>query len=113
MSAFKWARIALMLAEGDRHAPYYREALEHAGVQHEIVTTLCLSDLARVDVLLLTGYGELTSSQNTAICTWVRSGGHLVCSGGTWGLESILGLSEPLVHASNEVMRPVKEDRLW
>src|SRR5688572_5727038 len=113
MSAFKWARIALLLAGEDRHAPYYREAIEHAGLRHEPVDASCISDLARIDVLLLAGYGELTPEQNTTICNWVRGGGNVVCSGSTWGLESILGISEPLVHASNETMAREKDDRLW
>jgi hypothetical protein len=113
MHAFKWAKIALLLAEEDRYAPYYREALDHAGVRHDVIAKQGLADLGRIDILVLAGYGQLTQAQEAAIATWVRGGGQLVCSGGFWSLSSILGVTDPTRHTSNETASPRQEDRLW
>lgn len=112
MSGFKWARTAVLLAEGDPHAPYYREALEHAGLRHEIVGLSDLNELSRCDVLVLAGYGSLAAGHEAAISAWVRQGGSLVCSGHTWGLASILGLTDER-HCSNGAMQGTQGDRMW
>lgn len=113
MEAFKWAHVALLLAEEDRYAPYYKEALDHAGLRHEVIQRPALADLGRIDVLLLAGYGSLSEAYSTAIAAWVRQGGVLVCSGGTWDLGPLLGLAEPFRHCTNEVIYPAGEHRQW
>lgn len=113
MEAFKWANVALLMADDDRHAPYYKEALDHAGLRHEVIKKSALADLGRVDVLLLAGYGSLSEPQTAAVSAWVRQGGMLVCSGGPWDLASLLGLAEPVLHCTNSVMSPAGEHRQW
>jgi hypothetical protein len=112
MSGFKWGRIALLLAEGDLYASYYREALDHSGIRYDLIEQQSVGELGRIDVLIVAGEGELSEVQETALNNWVRNGGHLIVTGGTWGLKDLLGIKDA-GHASNLVMEPTSEDRLW
>lgn len=106
-----WAKIGLFLAAGDGYAPYYREALEHFGLQFE-----CLPDvpqhLYEWHVLALSGYGELKHTDRARLLEWVEQGGSLIVSGSDWGLRTSLGLGEPR-HASNEVLVASPSERMW
>lgn len=109
-----WARIAYYLAPRDPMAAWYREALEHAGIRAERLGEWTPSELSRTHVLLLCGFGSLSSAQAEGIRTWVENGGCLVVSGGTWGLESLLGHLEGTArHVSVGYSKPIKPDRLW
>lgn len=95
-------------------AAWYRETLEHAGVRAEILAEWTPSEILRTHVLLLCGRGTLNSAQAHAVTAWVEAGGCLVVSGGTWGLETLLGLKpDSAVHRSVGYARPLGEDRLW
>ncbi|MFY9233106.1 MAG: hypothetical protein WAO58_01460 [Fimbriimonadaceae bacterium] len=113
MNGFKWARIVLLQAEDDPYAPYYLEALDHAGLRYETIDKGELADLSRLDVLVLAGYGHLDEARQEAVGAWVRQGGQLICSGSAWSLSPLLGLKEPLSHCSNEVISPSRQDRAW
>ena len=95
-----WARIGYVLAEGDAHAPYYREVLDHAGLRAEAVESF--GDVNSVDVLLLCGYGNVGSSEQVLV-DWVKAGGVLIVSGGTWNLRWFRDQR----HVSNSSLSPV------
>lgn len=108
MSDFKVARIALHIAPNDRYAPYFREAIGHAGILHEEVGSNLEHLLDGYDCLLLCGHGVLSLEQVEAISNWVDEGHSVVCCGDAWGLENILGL-EPTIEGigpSNDTMVP-------
>lgn len=113
MSARNWASIGIFSDPKDRYAPYYREALEHAGIGFTKVDVLSSNGLANTDVLLLCGYGKLQELQRRAVHDWIESGGIVVCSGSSWGLHAELGLDPESRHASRGVLEPADSDRLW
>jgi hypothetical protein len=113
METFGWARTAVVYAEGDRYAPFYREALEHAGLHFETLESVSGRELSRFNVLVLCGYGTLGSNALTVVQDWVKRGGCVVCTGSTWNLETILGLDHHQRHVSNALLVPSKTDRLW
>lgn len=115
MHDHEFARIALALAPDDPHAPYYREALEHAGIPFERLTAADFERLGDYDVLLLCGSGDLATTQRQQVHSWLRLGGGLVCSGSTWGMEDDLGVAAvPGRSPSRELVFPVvASDRAW
>lgn len=115
MHEHEFARIGLLLAPEDPHAPYFREALEHAGIPFDRLDFGALERLNEVDVLLLCGSGDLSSTQRQSVHSWLRLGGGLVCCGSTWGLEGDLGVSlVPDRSPSRELVFPVvASDRSW
>lgn len=86
-----WVKIAALCAPNDRYAPYYWEALDHAGFIYERLDTLAPQDLGRTHVLLLLGTEQLSSPIQQGILKWVEEGGQLVVSGSTWGFDAQLG----------------------
>lgn len=89
-----WAKICAHLAEGDPHAAWYREALHHAGIRVEVLEAWMPSEIQRAHVMLLCGTGSTSPAQQEGLRLWVQQGGCLVVSGGTWGLETLLGVAE-------------------
>ncbi len=87
-----FARIGVILAPEDRFAPWYLEALHQSGLVFEAITSGADEELAQFDVILLCGHGP-TSFGDFAF--WLQSTDPraLVVSGGTWGLEEMLGVT--------------------
>lgn len=109
-----WARIAYYLAPDDSMSAWYREALEHAGLRAERLGEWTPSELARTHVMLLCGRGSLNTLQAEGLGSWVENGGCLVVSGGTWGLEALLGhIPGSAKHVSVGYAKPLRSDRLW
>lgn len=111
-----FARLGLVIAQNDPHAAYYREVLEHAGLSFDLLDLAAGVNLTPYDVLLLCGEGEVPERYRDAIQSLVRTGGSLMCSGGLWGLDELLGL-EP-VHSgrrpASEIVFPVHaDDKAW
>lgn len=92
-----WVKIAAYAAPNDRYAPYYWEALDHAGVSYERLETLAPQDLGRTHVLLLLGTETLSPLIQKGVQKWVDQGGQLVISGSTWGFDANLGCSDPKI----------------
>lgn len=92
MNAHTIGRVWLWVAEGDAYAPYYREALAHFGLWHETPEAGQGPDLTQCDVLALAGEGKLDPAWTRSIREWVEGGGRLIVSGGTWGLDDLLGI---------------------
>ncbi len=113
MQPIKWAKIGLYLAKGDEYAPYYREALEHAGFHFDVLETLLQDEVGQYDVILLCGYGQATNLQRSALGAWLQKGGSLIASGSSWGLEPLFGLDGQAKRTSNGVMERPASDRLW
>jgi hypothetical protein len=113
MHEFAWAKIAVYFAKNDAYALGYREALDHAGIRYESIEELTASEIGRYHLLLLCGKQRLTSAETISITEWFQKGHALICSGCTWGLETILGLGGPTSHVSNGVMSPGRNDALW
>jgi hypothetical protein len=100
-----WARIIGVQASTDPYARGYREVLEHAGVRPEMLDRFAPSELNRTHILLLMGHGHLSESNAEMIRQWVHAGGVLICSGGAWGLEGVLGLPSEGRRRSNARLR--------
>lgn len=106
-----WVKVGMAIAEGDAHAAYYREVLEHAGFRAEILTDL--ADFEHYDVIVLAGEGSLNSGQQNHMLAWVQEGGKLVLSGSAWGLAETLGLNGEN-HISNGLLNlDGPGDRTW
>lgn len=106
--------IGMALAPGDRHAPYFREALEHAGVLFEMLPPQFSDRLEALDVLLLCGEHRLTQAMANEVVRWLQGGGRVVCAGSTWGLEEALGVAvEETAHPSNDVLSPIDPSHPW
>ncbi|MBX3119969.1 MAG: hypothetical protein KF784_12965 [Fimbriimonadaceae bacterium] len=109
----KWAKIGLYLAKGDSYAAYYREALEHVGIPFTPLDTLTTDEVGEFDVILLCGYGSVSNIQRNAIGQWLQTGGSLVASGSSWGLDPLFGLDGTPQRISNGTLTRPKTDRLW
>ncbi len=109
MADLKIAKIGLYLAVGDPYAPYYREVLDHAGVLYEPMDKGSFERLRDFSVVLLCGRGTLGDSEREKLLSWSQRNGCLVCSGGTWDLESVLGIkrSEGPASPSNDTLAPI------
>lgn len=112
-TSFRWARIGLTLAAGDRYAPYYREVLEHAGIVAVPVDRFDAATLAELDVLLLAGLGQVPAEAVEELALWVERGGCLVVSGCDWGLGSLVGAGPEVGPAGPRVLDYAPDDRLW
>lgn len=108
-----WARLGLCKAAGDPHACYYEEVFEHGGFSFRTLDTITADELRVIDVLILAGYGKLDSETRQLVASWVDSGGTLVCSGSSWGLDGLLGLAPSERHISTGYLVSGQEDRLW
>lgn len=114
MSVPNLHKVALLLAEDDPYSAWYAEAMVQSGLVHEKVGYGVLDHLDAQRTLALCGHGTLTDKQKENLKGWVSLGGSLVCSGGTWGLEELLGLQpcdEP--RYSRQTVKPALSDRLW
>ncbi len=87
-----------MLAENDPYAPWYLEALEHAGLMFEKLDSVPENRLAQFDLFLLCGNG--VAPDQALIELWLNQskGRALVVSGGTWGLNRLLGVNHVPEH---------------
>ncbi|MFQ3586990.1 MAG: hypothetical protein SNJ74_12065 [Fimbriimonadaceae bacterium] len=112
-TSFRWARIGLSLAAGDRYAPYYREVLEHAGLSADPISKVDAASLADLDVVLLAGIGEVSPEGIEDLALWLERGGSLVVSGSDWGLGSLIGVGPEAGPAGPRVLDRSPDDRLW
>ncbi len=109
-----WVKMAVQFAPGDPLAPWYSEILAHAGVRCEVLEQWSPSEIQRTHVMLLCGNGVLNTLQLEGLSIWVQNGGSLVVSGGTWGLEKLLGcVPEAGKHHSVGLATAPYPDRLW
>jgi hypothetical protein len=113
MQSFGWAKIAVFYARKDPYAFGYREALEHAGIPFESIDNLGPRELARFHVLVLCGIGDVEPVDQSGLSDWVRKGGHLICSGSSWSIDSLLGLAPESRHVSSGYLMHHVPDRLW
>lgn len=115
MARRNWASIGLSLAEGDSYAPWYREALEHAGLSYVEIGVIGFDDLDDYDVLVLAGRSSINPAQQRALGRWIETGGRLVVSGSTWGLDDLLGVKEQPGpgYSRQHLAPPSQSDRLW
>lgn len=109
----RWARIGVLIAPEDRHGIQYAEALERTGLAYETLDDRAFHGLESHGILILCGDHSLKSSQIEAISRWVEAGGILICSGTTWGLESILGLDPTSRTAGTETLVQAGPGDLW
>lgn len=111
------SRIGLLLAPRDPYAPGYREALEHSGLTAERLEWGQASAVADLDVLALAGEGQATEAWLNAIAALLRRGGTVVVSGGTWGLDPLIGVKPhpARVLAHSRLLPPTGPDdwNLW
>jgi hypothetical protein len=113
MSTIAWAKIALYLSSADPLANEYRETLEHAGLNFDVLESLDEAGLRQFDCLLMAGYGELSAMEAQTVAKWVTLGGKLVVSGSTFGLSALLGLKAKATHLSQGQIECVKDCTLW
>lgn len=86
------ARIQVAFAEQDPYSSWHREMWAQIGFVHTPIVDGMLK-LGETDVLVLFGRGEFLQGDLDTVKSWVDSGiGSVICIGGTWGLESSLGL---------------------
>jgi len=81
-----------LTAPNDPYAPGYREGLEHAGITADRLTFEDVAGVADLDVLALAGEGQANEAWLNAIAALLRRGGTVVISGGTWGLDPLIGV---------------------
>ncbi len=113
MKEFGWCRVGAFWRDEDAWASYYREVLEHAGIPYSQIPKLLAAELAKYDVLLLCGVGEVLPQIREALEKWVEAGGALVCSGSAWGVEALLGLASGTKRLSRDRLKAEGPDRLW
>ncbi len=113
MKGFRWAKIGLLLADGDRYAPYFRELIEHVGLQFDLMTVLDSNAVQSFDVVILAGYGRCDGKHLKWLEDFVRNGGSLVFLGSTWDALDLIGLEGAPVHASNEMVQPTSPSPYW
>jgi len=115
MSSFKFASVALAMADKDPYASWFEEALNQAGVVHQVVNPSRFEGLRGVHVLLLCGNGSLDPHDITAVENFHKAGGAVVCCGSTWGLDELLGVSltgEGRI-SRGTIVAPEQADRIW
>lgn len=116
MTESVFASVALHLDERDPYARWYREALEQIGLHTEPLGAESFGELRRHSTLLLCGRGRLETEKRSLVEQFVARGGSLVVCGGTWGLDSILGVRtlDNAPRFGKSTLVPVNhEDRLW
>src|SRR5262245_56556610 len=113
MSKLRWSRVGLVLAHGDMYAPFYEEALEHAGVRFEVVKLLDDQVCSRFDVLLFCGFGEIPPTFGAPLTRWVAGGGMAVFSGSTWGVSALVGVTGAALPTSRNRIKPTSQGRHW
>jgi hypothetical protein len=89
-----------LLRGASPYARYGEEILSHAGLAwKEVAQPDLAAALLNVAALLVVGQPLLNECEQNAIAAWVAGGGALVVTGGTAGLDAILGAREtgPLV----------------
>ncbi|GMV87336.1 MAG: hypothetical protein AMXMBFR81_02670 [Chthonomonas sp.] len=109
----RWARIGLLVAQDDRYGAHYQEAIERTGLAYETLEDRSLMDLSSHGVLLLCGHAQLKHHYVESVAQWVQEGGCVICSGSTWGLESVLGLDPKSQAASTESLNQTTESPIW
>lgn len=109
------ASIAVYLAPDDPYAFEYCEILAYGGFPIVQVDDFKAGELAPHNVLLLCGRGELTAAQRKILADWIsNTGGSVVVSGSTWGLEYLLSLTVNPPTRQRCWAKPVDtNDRLW
>lgn len=85
------------MAQADPYAAWYAEALEHMGLVFERLDEIPENRLAEFDVLLLCGRGTVEDPELLEMwCNQARGSAQkraIVASGGTWGIERLLGVT--------------------
>ncbi|MBL8060731.1 MAG: hypothetical protein JNK63_08470 [Chthonomonas sp.] len=85
------ARIGVVFASEDPYSSWYGEALAHTGLLFEPITDFSYDNLLKYDAVLLCGHGKFDDTE--MLHRWLDEGRRtLVVSGGSWGLEKLLGL---------------------
>lgn len=73
---------------------YIDEILAHAGLPWRRLAVSDLNDLPPdLRLIVLVGDGQLDRMTRDGIAAFVRAGGALVATGGTWGLDDLLGVT--------------------
>lgn len=105
------ARIGVLFATEDPYANWYSEALAHAGIQFEPVSDTTFDGFLKFDAILLCGYGQF--EDNELLARWLDEGKRtLVVSGGTWGLEKLLGVQAGTATFASSGVTP-EDSSLW
>lgn len=115
MNPSAFARVQIYIGPADPNAFFVREVFGRFGLCAEISTNDPDPQRDHLDILLLTGRGDLSPETREHIAEWVQNGGTLFCIGQTWGLESVLSVlpfeHRPIGHA---VLTPAESQRhLW
>jgi len=106
-------QIGIRTNPNDRYASYYLEAIEHAGLPYFLMDDVHAESLQGVDVLVLCGDGHLTDSEQKDVEDWLKRNGSVVCSGGTWGIEHLLGVEVEQHLSVGRLQRPEHPESLW
>jgi hypothetical protein len=86
--------IAVVAEHDSAGSRYVEEILSQAGLAWTAVAGASLASLGEVPaVIVISGDGRLSLDAREAVQGFVRSGTALVATGGTWGLDELLGAS--------------------
>ncbi len=117
MSEIRFAKVAVLLATDDEYSPWLKEAIEHSGLVVEFIQENDLEALLGFQTLILAGNGTLPTNRQVQVSDWMdRVRGSLVCTGGTWGLDKVLGLeARPDLPRYSRMMMVNSDtsDRIW
>lgn len=98
----------------DQHASWFVEAACRAGLIFSHQADGRLPDLSVASVVILCGKGTLESGEAANLARWVEMGGTVLCVGGTWGLEPVLGIEPTASHSvGRDWISPAPESIWW
>ncbi len=108
------SKLHLITSPADQHSAWFVEAAHKAGLIFTHHADGRLPELSTASLIILCGKGTLESGEAASLARWVETGGTLVCTGGTWGLEPVLGIEQTKAHSTGRGwIRPNPESPWW
>lgn len=107
------SKLHIVTSQADQHAAWFIEAACKAGLIFAHQSDGSLPDLATASVIILCGKGSLESAETANLARWVEMGGTVLCVGGTWGLEPVLGLEQAASHATGRDWIVPSSESVW
>jgi hypothetical protein len=107
------SKLYLTTSPSDQHAAWFVEAAHRAGLIFTHHADGHLPELSTASVIILCGSGALESGEAATLARWVEMGGTVLCVGGTWGLEPVLGLEQAAAHSTSRDWIVPAPDAPW
>lgn len=107
------SKLHITTSPADQHSAWFVEAAHRAGLIFAHQADGHLPDLSAASVIILCGKGSLEPGAASNLARWVEMGGTVLCVGGTWGLEPVLGIEQISSHSTGRDWITPAPDSAW